>query len=184
VAKAKVTRGARMLVASAAVSLAVAGCGGSGKSNATGSTRTTHAATTSSEASTATTPVTEPSEDSTADGPTLHLTAFTSPSHNIGCQIFAEEARCDAAEYDWPSLPPKPADCDTDWGGALAVESTGRGFVVCHGDTALGATDVLPYGATSEAEGYTCVSRPDGVQCTNDATHHGFVIARGSYRVY
>jgi hypothetical protein len=80
---------------------------------------------------------------------------FQSPSGNIRCMLAADGAdgfniaRCDITRWQW-QLPPKPADCIFDWGGAVAVMPTGVGAVVCHSDGVLIAQP-LAYGESCDA---------------------------------
>lgn len=111
------------------------------------------------------------------------LTAFQSPSKNIGCVLDATSVRCDIAKHDWRS-PRKPASCDLDYGGGTAISSTGRrGSFVCAGDTTLGAGKVLAYGRSLRRGRLTCTSRVSGMTCTN-RRGHGFRLSRGSYRLF
>ena len=74
---------------------------------------------------------------------------FKTPSNNIYCQ-FAEGVHGDVPSYlrcdikdSYGPLPPRPADCDLDWGGAYAVYEEDRpGELFCHGDTTI--DDALP----------------------------------------
>lgn len=114
----------------------------------------------------------------------VHLEWFSSPSKNIGCRITEDDARCDVSNYEWSELPAKPVDCEFDWGGALIVGQKGPGEVGCVSDTELGATDVLAYGTATTAHGFTCTSESSGMTCRNDATGHGFEIARARYDIF
>src|SRR5918998_6452226 len=49
------------------------------------------------------------------------LTGFRSPSGNVGCFIDPAYVRCDIAEAGW-SPPPRPADCEFDYGQGIALE--------------------------------------------------------------
>lgn len=109
--------------------------------------------------------------------------AFQSPSGNIGCYITPGVARCDIAEHSWPT-PARPATCDVDYGGGLTIGKTGRGTFFCAGDTTLHQGPVLAYGSSRSAGRFTCTSRPSGMVCQNRRTHHGFRLARDSYRRY
>jgi len=106
---------------------------------------------------------------------------FRSPTGNIGCAYYNAVMRCDVRDGLVPR-PPRPAGCpsDSDFGQGLTLSARGTG-VVCAGDTALGAPNVLPYGRTWHRGLITCVSRITGMTCTN-ANGRGFSIARGVYR--
>jgi uncharacterized protein DUF6636 len=125
------------------------------------------------------------SETHPTPGTVVHEESFQTPSKNIGCAIGAGRARCDIKDRAW-SPPARPSSCssETDFGQGLDVMSTGRGEVVCAGDTTLdpGAT-VLQYGQDSRSGGFTCFSRQAGVTCRN-AGGHGFFINRDRYRLF
>jgi len=117
--------------------------------------------------------------------PDQQLSAFRAPSGNIGCELAATQvARCDIRDHAW-SPPPKPADCDLDWGSGLQVASTGQAGFVCAGDTAMDpASPVLPYGQRARQGSFVCESAEAGVTCTNEATGRGFFLSRDTYRTF
>jgi uncharacterized protein DUF6636 len=109
---------------------------------------------------------------------------FKSPSNNIHCQYFDGELRCDIAQVS-SALPPKPRDCELDWGRAFAVAADSRlGQRLCHGDTAIDdSLPALPYGSTWRRGGFTCTSEQSGVTCSN-ALGHGFSLSRNAQRLF
>jgi hypothetical protein len=148
--------------------LAVAGCGGG--------TKTVTAERT----------VTGPKAQPTTQAPARSVSEanFQSPTGNIGCVLVAEVARCDIAKRSW-SPPPRPSSCQLDYGQGLAVGRSGKATVVCAGDTArLQGSKKLAYGTQSQVGDFTCVSRRDGMTCTNRSTGHGFQISAESYKLF
>ena len=111
---------------------------------------------------------------------------FESPTHNIGCQIYAgaqSEARCDIRAHSY-TAPVRPGDCDLEWGDSVAV-SGDFGYFVCHGDTVFDpGAEILGYGQRVEFGGYRCDSEKTGMTCTNISTGHGFSIRRANYRIF
>jgi hypothetical protein len=109
---------------------------------------------------------------------------FKSPTGNIHCQYFEGELRCDIAQIAAP-VPPKPRDCDLDWGQAFAVTADSRsGARLCHGDTAMDdSLPTLPYGDAWRRDGFTCTSERTGVTCSN-ALGHGFSLSRNLQRLF
>jgi hypothetical protein len=109
---------------------------------------------------------------------------FKSPSNNIHCQYFEGELRCDIAQIS-SATPPKPRDCELDWGRAFAVAATSpSGQRLCHGDTAMDdSLPTLPYGSSWRQGGITCTSEQSGVTCSN-ALGHGFSLSRSSQRLF
>jgi hypothetical protein len=107
---------------------------------------------------------------------------FRTPSGAIGCGYYARTLRCDVRGGVLP-LPPRPRDCDLDWGAGFYLKAHGRATVVCAGDTALNpSAEVVRYGSTWRQEGIACISSPNGLRCAN-VDRHGFLISRGeAYR--
>lgn len=106
------------------------------------------------------------------------LAMFRTPSGGIGCGYYAKTLRCDVVGGVRP-LPPRPKDCELDWGGGFYLAQRGRASVVCAGDTALSRTaPVVRYGTTWVRGSIACTSSPNGLRCTN-ADRHGFLISRG-----
>lgn len=108
---------------------------------------------------------------------------FALPSRNIACALTTELARCDIGTKSW-TPPPKPADCEFDYGMGVTVEGTAKGRLSCVSDSTLGFTDVLPYGRALRAGDFVCTSRETGVECRNTATGHGFTLAREAYTLF
>jgi hypothetical protein len=117
-----------------------------------------------------------------ASGATAYK-GFESPTHNIGCIMFANGARCDISHHSWP-LPKKPKSCEFDYGGSVDVNDTGRGTYGCVSDSAFGAGPVLPYGETLRKGRYVCKSEEIGVRCRNRRTGHGFLVSRQRVRLF
>lgn len=118
--------------------------------------------------------------------PTLHLTAFQSPSGNIGCILLGGIARCDIIKRNW-SPPPRPPGCpdEVDFGQGLEIgRRDTSGSFVCAGDTALNPEDAkLAYGSDDRSGGFLCASRTSGITCTN-AAGHGFFLSVQRYRTF
>jgi hypothetical protein len=109
---------------------------------------------------------------------------FATPSGNIACLMRADEVRCDVLERTW-TLPPKPADCDLDFGNGVLLVSAGPARLSCIGDTVADpALPKLAYGQAVRYAGVVCVSRETGLRCDNPVTGHGFRVSRGSYEVF
>jgi hypothetical protein len=112
------------------------------------------------------------------------LTGFRSPSGNVGCFIDVDYVRCDIADADW-SPPPRPADCEFDYGQGIAMEPGGSAVFVCAGDTALAPDgNPLPYGESITAGPLQCDSAESGITCRDVGTGQGFSISREAYRLF
>ena len=115
------------------------------------------------------------------------LTAFNSPSGNIGCIVGTSYgARCDIKSKDW-SRGPRPAGCpkEVDWGQGLIVGRTGKGHIVCAGDTALSnGGPKLAYGDSKTVGRFKCTSRTSGMTCKNTLNGHGFFLSKQKYRLF
>jgi hypothetical protein len=113
----------------------------------------------------------------------FQLKLFHTPDGNIGCAVsfgpgsLGGSARCDISEHDWKA-PKKPAYCELDWGGGLAVDSHGRAGFVCAGDTTLHQGRKLAAGKSVSVGPYRCKSFGEAVRCVNRRTGHGFKLSR------
>jgi hypothetical protein len=131
---------------------------------------------------------TAPSPSPTATEPELvdvegDLAAFRTPSDNIGCSMTPTSATCDLRERSWEP-PPRPADCELDYGQGTFVDDTGAGLT-CAGDTPfVPDSPVLAYGTGWVLGDVRCVSARDGVTCENTATGRGFAVSRDRYRLF
>jgi len=161
----------------------LAGCGsGGGKKNAGESFATAPSTTFAAGApgSVATAPTTTPAASRQPD---LSLNSFKAPSGNIGCHLESGLARCDIREHSF-APPPKPANCDLDWGSAVQVSGGPSGFV-CAGDTVFDpAATALAYGQRARQGSVVCESAEVGLTCTEEAGGHGFFLSRERYRLF
>ncbi|HRC14039.1 MAG: hypothetical protein IPJ15_09915 [Actinomycetales bacterium] len=145
----------------------------------------------------------------TIDGTGHAMTAWDSPTGNIVCAAFTIDVapgyaiRCDVMEHTW-KLPPKPADCEFDWGHGTYLEA--KSGISCVSDAIAGSDVVgsdgtwwngkpgsqvvtvsgrkavaLAYGASLKFGPIVCTSQPDGMHCTNTTTKAGFDISRAAY---
>ena len=106
---------------------------------------------------------------------------FRTPSGNIGCAIFAGVLRCDIGTGLKPR-PPRPANCELDWGFGLTLGRSGRAGIVCAGDTVMNpSAPALRYGSIWSRSGITCTSKPAGLTCRN-ASGRGFFLSRQQWR--
>ena len=123
---------------------------------------------------------------------------FKTPSNNIHCDIDQSELttdspkapsadiylRCDILKFD-NAPPPKPRDCDGDWGQAFVVAGSGTtASRICYTDTTLNEQhEVLPYGSVWQRNGLTCRSESSGLTCFN-SLGHGFTLSRRSQTLF
>jgi len=105
---------------------------------------------------------------------------FVSPSKNIGCSLSDSGARCDIGDRTW-APPPKPAECDVDFGQGVTVVGTSPATLTCAGDTVLVGDDVLDYGRVATRGDFECRSTKASMACRNVKTNHGFSIAKEKY---
>jgi len=107
---------------------------------------------------------------------------FQTPSHNIGCAYLSSPStlRCDIRSG---LRPPRPGNCDVDWGDSYGLGATGRATITCHGDTAINLRSrVLRYGSTWQRGAFTCRSKTTGLRCRNRSGHGFFMSRQRSYR--
>ena len=177
-----------VLAVAALVAATLSACGSDDDDAAT----TAGATTTTAEATATTAPQpAQPDEPAAKPGPgqkpppepaPQELTTFSTPSGNIGCVMNPEYVRCDIRRRDWKP-PPRPSDCELDFGSGIELADEKRAHLVCAGDTTLGAADVLEYGASSRVGPYECVSAAAGITCQADSGH-GFFLSREAYELY
>jgi hypothetical protein len=111
------------------------------------------------------------------------FTGFVSPTGNVSCMIDVDLARCDIIDRDWEP-PPRPADCEFDYGHGIEMPAGRPATFVCAGDTAFGADEVLPYGDAIRAGPLRCESADAGITCRDADTGHGFTLAQRAYQVF
>lgn len=123
-----------------------------------------------------------------AQGKEPETAGFRSPSSNIHCQYFDIEGdktlRCDIRDIA-NRLPPRPRDCDLEWGKAFEVNTSAKsGERICHGDTVADpGLPALAYGQAWERGGFRCRSEQSGVTCVSPSGH-GFEISKSAQRVF
>jgi hypothetical protein len=173
------TEGLLAAVALTAAAFALTACTGTtdGQPEADTTIEQTKASATVAKPDTLTGP--EPTDREVVD----ELTGFISPSGNVACMIDASWVRCDIIDNDW-SPPPRPADCEFDYGQGISLSAGGPAAFVCAGDTAFGPDEVLPYGESITAGVLECESAESGFTCRDVETGHGFSISREAYRLF
>ena len=163
----------RMRVALLLLAVVVGGCSDDDDAS-TPTTTSTTSTTTSSTTTTTAVPVRAQGDSGSGDF------SFRSPTSNIYCAIDSEGARCDITEKSWQP-PPKPADCDLDWGDAMAVTAHGAVFV-CAGDTVQDEkAPPLPYGGVVERGDIRCRSEESGMTCEHKPSGKRFMLSRERY---
>jgi hypothetical protein len=125
----------------------------------------------------------EPVGPAPADREVNELTGFVAPSGNVACMIDADWARCDIIDHDWTS-PPRPADCEFDYGAGISVAPGQQAQFVCAGDTVFGPDDVLPYRESITAGVLRCESAESGITCRDSRSRHGFSISQQAYQLF
>jgi hypothetical protein len=172
----------RALVAVAlfAAAIALAACGGESTAGQAGKTSAITVQTTVSESPGHEEQMLGPAP---ADREVNELTGFVSPTGNVSCMIDADWARCDIIDRDW-SPPPRPADCEFDYGQGISVAPGEPAQFVCAGDTAFGPDEVLLYGQSITAGVLRCESAKSGITCRDVQTGRGFSISLAAYRLF
>lgn len=108
-------------------------------------------------------------------GPTFQM-----PSKNIGCTEGEGVLVCDILS----GLKPEPdPQCELDWTG-MEMERLGPSQPRCAGDTAyVQSAPVLQYGEAWQRNGFLCVSRKTGLDCTNEDSR-GFTLSRAQWEQF
>ena len=159
--------------------LALAACGGASSNTQADKSQ-------SSTEQTTTQPIGRPDKVTSAapaDREVYELSGFVSPTGNVSCMIDADWARCDIIDRDW-APPPRPADCEFDYGQGISLAPGEPAEFVCAGDTAFGADEVLPYGDSITAGVLRCESAEKGITCRDTKTSHGFSISQQAYQLF
>ncbi|MGX6604182.1 DUF6636 domain-containing protein [Micromonosporaceae bacterium Da 78-11] len=108
---------------------------------------------------------------------------FRTPSKNITCSLNRGSIRCDITRKTW-SPPPKPGDCQLDWGNGLYIDAGATGFT-CAGDALAGSADrTLEYGTALRAGDLRCDSESSALTCTDGKSGHGFTLAIAEYNFF
>lgn len=118
-----------------------------------------------------------------APGAAEDFAHFTSPSGNVGCILDSTYLRCDIAKRNW-AVPPRPADCELDYGQGIALTPGEPAVFVCAGDTTLGGADVLAYGRSITRGALSCTSAESGISCRDTGTGRGFSLSRQVYQLF
>src|SRR5215831_13839011 len=90
---------------------------------------------------------------------------FRTPTHNIACDLRFGQARCDIRHRTY-TLPARPKSCPhvVNFGQGLFVGKSGKGRIVCAGDTVYDPSfPVLAYGNSDRFGHFSCASNTDGV---------------------
>jgi hypothetical protein len=112
-----------------------------------------------------------------------NLPGFKMPSGNIACMAYEKILRCDISQNEAP-IPPKPSDCELDWGNAFTMGLKNKPYRLCHGDTVMDpGLPILAYGKTWKQDGFICKSKQDGLTCVN-AAKKGWFINRISQKLF
>jgi hypothetical protein len=158
----------------------LAGCGGESSGVRAEKTSSIAPRTTASEPTAQRDKLVDPAS---TDREVNELTGFVSPTGNVSCMIDADWARCDILDNDW-SPPPRPADCEFDYGQGISLAPGEQAQFVCAGDTVFGPDEVLPYGDSITAGVLQCESAESGITCRDVQTGHGFSISLRAYRLF
>ncbi len=181
-----------LALTAAALALLLGGCGEEGSSDDTVVTVTEEVTETAAPATDETSTTETTGETTTtgedgapppADMEVTELTTFASPTGNIGCAIEPSSVRCDIGDRDW-SPPPKPADCQGDYGQGIQLSAGAQPAFVCAGDSTLGGGEPLPYGQSIAAGLLRCESAATGMTCTDTETGRGFTLAKEAYELF
>lgn len=113
--------------------------------------------------------------------------SFQTPSGNIMCHYVGIETRgelrCDVLKNE-AKVPPRPDDCELDFGNAFGLPSRGKAHRLCAGDTVADPEyPVLAYGKTWTAHGITCRSESAGLTCRN-RQGRGFRLSRSAQTIF
>ena len=112
-----------------------------------------------------------------SSGPTWHSSWFVSPTHNIHCRWWGDEAllACTTQNDDFMTAV-------TVWGKAWHRHNT-AGYTFPSGPTLYYGETYTAYNASNRAV-VRCWSRSTGMTCKSLMTGRGFFISREEYRLF
>ncbi len=117
------------------------------------------------------------------DRQVVDSTFFTAASGNVGCLIDMDYVRCAIGDKDW-SPPPRPAECEGDYGYNIALEPGGRAEFVCVGDSVLAQGDALAHGESIAVGPLRCDSAESSITCRDVESGEGFSMSREAYEMF
>ncbi|MFI7588660.1 DUF6636 domain-containing protein [Spongisporangium articulatum] len=124
------------------------------------------------------------------DGSDDEYLSFLTPSGNIHCAIYPGDddfrkglVRCDVYKATW-TLPPKPKDCEFDWGTVMTLEKTPKAGLCVSDAVDVQGAETVAYGHGLKWHNITCVSQKTGLTCTNTDNKKGFTVSRSAYTLF
>jgi hypothetical protein len=118
---------------------------------------------------------------------TVSSDSFVLPSGNIYCAVVGTQTsepslRCEMGSMLNP-MPPRPRDCEFDWGAGLLLPSSGDPKVLCISDTIGGSNYTLQYDKTWKNSGFECIALTTGLSCAN-TSGRGFFLSREKWYTF
>ncbi len=110
---------------------------------------------------------------------------FRSPSGNIFCGVFDNQAACEIEQHEWPDSAPAEGGHDPYGPASFVVDDQGaRAAVGNFGDLSAERIVEAPYGSVVTVARSECEIAKTGVTCRNLTNGHGFTVARASYKLF
>ncbi len=121
-------------------------------------------------------------------------TGFKTPSNNIFCDTYKNfnndnhpdiTLQCDIVNLPIKNIPPKPKDCQFEWGHAFAISGQSKtGKRLCYSDTVRNdSLPLLAYGTEWKHKSFTCKLEKSGLICINK-NKHGFMLSRSNQKIF
>ena len=108
---------------------------------------------------------------------------FQLPSRNVHCFQHQGELFCEVLAFSF-TPPPRPRNCNANWGNAVMLGGSGPARLVCHGDPGeISGYPVLGYGQTWQGPRMTCTAAQAGLRCEN-VEGRGFELSRARLRMF
>jgi hypothetical protein len=108
---------------------------------------------------------------------------FRTPSNSIHCALGEKGIGCQV-NVSPNTIPPKPKDCQNEWGGRFSLGLQGKGYRSCYSDTLVNPDSiVLKYDTSIESRGITCTAKNTGLTCTNN-DRKGWELSRDRQRFF
>ncbi len=122
------------------------------------------------------------------------LGTIITPTGNIYCEVYringsinpalnGTDLICEVAQSTAP-IPPKPKNCDFDWGTRFGMGERGKAERACYSDVLFRPKMTrLEYGQTRKIAGFTCDLTKTRLRCVN-LDKRGFELSKAKQKLF
>ncbi len=113
--------------------------------------------------------------------------SIITPTGNIFCRVEKVAGNtlltCQVSQST-AVIPPKPKDCNLEWGNRFLMSERGKSEWACYGDVLYSPSlKRLEYGQTRKIAGFTCDLTIARLRCIN-LDKHGFELSRAAQKLF